>query len=118
LGGAVVGSMTGHGEVLPTLIGAGIGGVGGYIVGNEMDKYDRKQVTQTLETTPSGETTKWTNPDTGKTFQATPQPAKTEVVDGDKKITRDIKLESYVDGEKKLVTAKAYRNDDGQWVLN
>jgi len=116
LGGAVVGSMTGGGEVLPTVIGAGVGLAAGYIVGNEMDKYDKKEVTTTLENTPSGETRAWKNPDTGKVFRATPKKPTVKTTKGKDMICRDIKLESWVDGDKKLTSAEACRVD-GKWVL-
>jgi surface antigen len=104
--------MTGNGKVVPTLIGAGIGLGVGYIIGNEWDKYDSNQIEETLENTPSGETVTWKNPDTNNTYKATPQ----EPIVKNGKVYRDIQIESYVDGKKELVTAKAYR-ENGRWVL-
>lgn len=111
-GCALIGSMTGNGKVVPTLIGAGIGLGVGYIIGNEWDKYDSNQIEETLENTPSGETVTWKNPDTNNTYKATPQ----EPIVKNGKVYRDIQIESYVDGKKELVTAKAYR-ENGRWVL-
>jgi surface antigen len=113
MSGALVGSMTSHGDTKATLIGAGIGLGVGYIIGNEWDKYDEQQVEKTLETCPSNQSVTWKNPDSGNTYKATPKPAKVE----NNKVYRDIEIESYVDGKKELVIAKAYRNQDGRWVL-
>ncbi|MGB5984083.1 MAG: glycine zipper domain-containing protein, partial [Desulfobacterales bacterium] len=42
-GGAAIGQMIGH-NTEATLIGAAVGTMLGYIVGNEMDKYDKQQL--------------------------------------------------------------------------
>lgn len=47
----------------------------GYMIGNELDKSDKEQLTRVYDTGESGEPVAWTNPDTGNQFQATPAPA-------------------------------------------
>jgi len=115
LGGAVVGSQLGpysnRGE--NALIGAGIGAVLGYMIGNEWEKYDQMRLNQTLETAPSGQCAAWVNPDTGNRYAATPEPAYRR----DGRIYRDIEIDGVVDGRRQVVYAKAYRRSDGTWQL-
>ncbi|MBN2140349.1 MAG: glycine zipper domain-containing protein [Desulfovibrionaceae bacterium] len=114
LAGATLGALTFGNKVEGAAIGAGVGLLLGYIIGNEMDKYDRQQVSRTLETTPSGQTTNWRNPDTGNYYQATPQPAYAQ----NDRTYRDVVLETTTaEGKKEKVYAKAYRNPDGTWQL-
>lgn len=114
LAGGLLGSQLGpeskRGE--NALIGAGLGFLTGYIIGNEMDKYDRRQVAKTLEYSSSGQTNSWVNPDTGNQFKATPGPAFAQ----EGRIYRDIELLANVDGQQETVQAEAYR-ENGQWVL-
>jgi outer membrane lipoprotein SlyB len=46
--GAILGQAIGR-DTKSTLIGAALGGTLGYIVGNEMDKYDREQLRNVFE---------------------------------------------------------------------
>ena len=117
LGGAAVGSQLGPDDDRHSnaLIGAGLGALTGYIVGNEMDKHDQAKVGRTLENSKSGQTTEWTNPDTGKHFEVTPrQPYQTNE---NETVYRDVIIETTVNGEKKRVKAKAKRNPDGTWTV-
>ncbi len=115
LGGAAVGGQLGpddnRGE--NALIGAGIGAVLGYMIGNEWEKYDQQRLNRTLETTPSAQTTEWVNPDTGNRYMATPKPAYQQ----DGRVYRDVEIDGYVDGRRETVHAKAYRAEDGTWQL-
>ncbi len=115
LGGAAVGGQLGpddsRGE--NALIGAGIGAVLGYMIGNEWEKYDQRRLNRTLETAPSGRTTEWVNPDTGNRYRATPEPA----YQREGRVYRDVEIDGYVDGRRETVHAKAYRSPDGTWQL-
>jgi len=117
LGGAAVGGQLGPKDKRGqnALIGAAVGALIGYIAGNELDKYDREQVTQALERTPSGQTTSWVNPDTGRSYSVTPAPAYSS---GTNDICRDFTLtgrDTY--GNPETIHTKACRNAAGQWVL-
>lgn len=117
LGGALIGSMTGHGEIVPTLIGAGIGAGVGYIIGNEMDKYDKKKIGQTLENTPTNQSTEWVNPDTNRKYKATP--TKTKYTNQGNPV-RWIRLKADTNGDGKFdetTKAKAKRIRNEEWVL-
>ncbi|WP_319541646.1 glycine zipper domain-containing protein [uncultured Pseudodesulfovibrio sp.] len=118
LAGATLGALTFKNKVSGAAIGAGTGLLVGYIVGNEMEKYDaydERQITNTLETMPSGQASQWTNPDTRMHHQAIPQPARRY---DDGRIERDVTLRARMpSGEMETVYAKAYRQPDGTWQL-
>ncbi|BCS88629.1 glycine zipper domain-containing protein [Pseudodesulfovibrio sediminis] len=119
LAGATVGALTFKNKISGAAIGAGAGLLVGYIVGNEMEKmdsYDRSQVSNTLETVPSGQTRQWTNPDTRMQYQAVPEPPRQDPHSG--RIERDVTLRARMaNGEMETVYAKAYRQPDGSWQL-
>ena len=118
LAGATLGALTFNNKVSGAAIGAGTGLLVGYIVGNEMEKYDaydEQRISNVLETAPSGYASQWTNPDTRMHHQAIPQPAK-QYEDG--RIERDVTLKARMpDGEMETIYAKAYRQPDGTWQL-
>lgn len=115
--GALVGGLTGALTAKDKFLGATVGATGGailgYIVGNEMDKYDMKQLLEVADTVPSGQSRKWKNPDNGKIFTATPKPAYTD--QKTKLITRDVVIRTE-DGTK--VNATVYRDKAGNWCLS
>lgn len=110
MGGALIGALASKNKLLGAGIGAGIGLALGYIIGNEWDKNDERQLNHTLETAPSGQTSSWRNPDTGKTYYAVPQAGYQQ----DGKTYRDVTIRTD-DGEP--VKATAYRQPDGSWRL-
>ena len=97
-----------------TLLGGAIGGVLGYVVGDQMEKRDRTQLNQTLENTPSYETNTWTNPDTGNQYSVTPEPAY-EDPNADQ-VCRKVDILAEVDGRTERTEATACR-ENGRWVL-
>jgi surface antigen len=115
LGGAAVGGQLGpHGNRGENaLIGAGIGAILGYMIGNEWEKYDQRRLDYALETAPSGQCAAWVNPDTGNRYEATPRPA----YQRHGRIYRDVEIDGVVDGRREVVYAKAYRRSDGTWQL-
>lgn len=113
LTGSTVGALAAGNKGQGAAIGAAAGLLLGYIIGNEMDKADQRQVVQTLEGVPSGQTHAWRNPDSGNIYAATPQPA----YQRNGRIYRDVEIESTIDGRKEIVHAKAYRNPDGSWQM-
>ena len=111
LAGATIGALTFKDKLLGAAVGAGVGVLMGYIVGNEWDKHDEAQVQRTLESNKSGQATSWKNPDTGKEYSATPS----DPYMADNRVYRDIVIKDDVDGDK--VMAKAWRDDKGVWHL-
>jgi len=117
-GGAAAGALLGQAigrDTGSTLIGAAVGGLLGYIVGNEMDKHDRQQLNNVYETAPSYQTSSWVNPDNGRQYSVTPQPAYTEA--NTNKVCRPAEIEAVIDGKKDKVMSTACRDASGNWVL-
>jgi len=115
LAGATIGALTFKNKNSGAAIGGGAGMLVGYIIGNEMEKYDEVQVSNALETTPSGYASSWTNPDTRTHYEAIPE-APRQYDDG--RIERDVTLRARMaNGEHETVYAKAYRQPDGSWQL-
>jgi len=115
LAGATLGALTFKNKVSGAAIGGGAGMLVGYIIGNEMDKYDQNQVSNALETTPSGQVSTWTNPDTYAQYEAIPEPPR-QYDNG--RIERDVTLRAQMaNGERETIYAKAYRQPDGSWQL-
>lgn len=112
-GGALVGQAIGH-NTEATLIGALVGTFVGYMVGNEMDKYDRQQLNHVYETGVSGQSSNWTNPDTGNAYSVTPQPA---VQNSSGQYCRDAQISALIAGKQQTTHTTACRNQYGQWIL-
>lgn len=114
--GAAIGSQFGPSETrwLGGLIGLGAGTLIGYMIGNEMDKYDSQQISRALETTPSGQPVAWQNPDTNVQYQMTPQPA----IQNSDGLCRDFVLTGTdLAGRQEKLHAMACRNAYGDWVV-
>lgn len=111
-GGAIIGQAIGH-NTGGTLIGAAVGSMLGYMIGNEMDKNDKAQLNQVYETSPSRQTTAWSNPDTGNQYSVTPQPA---YKDSTGQNCREAEILSTIDGKAEKTIATACRIN-GRWVL-
>lgn len=118
LAGATVGALTFKNKNSGAAIGAGAGMLVGYIIGNEMEKYDaydQAQLGNTLETVPSGRAHTWTNPDSHTRYQAVPEPPRQH---RDGRVERDVTVRMRMaDGSTQTVYAKAYRQPDGSWQL-
>ncbi|MBM9514470.1 RT0821/Lpp0805 family surface protein [Desulfogranum marinum] len=113
-GGALIGQMIGH-NTEATLIGAAVGTMLGYIVGNEMDKYDKQQLNHVYERGASNQQSSWINPDTGNQYAVTPQPAfKNPTTD---QICRKAEISAIIDGKKQKTYTTACRDANGQWQL-
>lgn len=109
--GAVIGSQVGDNEGVGALIGAVAGGLLGREVGQWMDQRDRQQVAETLEEEPTGETTAWVNPDTGRRFQITP----TATFERDGQPCRRFSMD--IEGKAEDITGTACRTQDGSWQV-
>ena len=112
-GGAAIGQAIGR-DTESTLIGAAVGTLLGYIVGNEMDKFDQQQLTYAYERGPSGQPVAWVNPDSGNSYQVVPQPAYSN---SSSQVCRQAEIMATIDGRPETTYATACRNNQGQWVL-
>lgn len=111
LAGATIGALVFKDKLLGAAVGAGVGMMMGYIVGNEWDKSDEKKVQHTLESGKSGQAQTWKNPDSGKSYTATPD----HPYMADNKVYRDVTIKDSDDGD--TIKAKAWRDDNGVWHL-
>jgi surface antigen len=112
--GALIGQAIGH-NTEGTLIGAAVGTMLGYIVGSEMDKYDRQQLDHMYERGVSNQRSTWVNPDTGNQYTVTPQPAYQEP--SSRRVCRRAEIEAIIDGRPERTYSTACRNEYGQWEL-
>ena len=112
--GALIGQAIGH-NTGGTLIGAAVGTMLGYIVGSEMDKYDRQQLDHMYERGVSNQRSSWVNPDTGTQYTVTPQPAYQEP--SSRRVCRRAEIEAIIDGRPERTYSTACRNEYGQWEL-
>lgn len=112
--GALIGQAIGH-NTGGTLIAAAVGTMLGYIVGSEMDKYDRQQLDHMYERGVSNQRSTWVNPDTGNQYTVTPQPAYQEP--SSRRVCRRAEIEAVIDGRPERTYSTACRNEYGQWEL-
>ncbi len=116
LGGAAAGAVAGQAigrNTEATLLGAAIGGMLGYVVGNEMDKADRQKVAHTYETVPDGQTNTWVNPNTQTRYQVTPQ----DTYQRGGRPCREAVILATIDGRPEKVHQTACRDSQGKWIV-
>ncbi|MEW6428481.1 MAG: glycine zipper domain-containing protein [Thermodesulfobacteriota bacterium] len=111
--GAVMGQAIGH-DTKATLLGAAIGGILGYMVGNEMDKEDRARLSNAYEYTPDHSTSQWVNPNTGNSYQVTPQRTWREPQTNQD--CREVEILATIDGKAEKTYSTACREND-RWVM-
>jgi len=107
--GAQVGG--GSGKVAAAVVGALAGAYLGGNVGRTMDKVDRQRANQSMENTPTGQTTSWRNPDSGNSYAVTP----TRTYNSGGRPCREYSTEAWIDGRKETVTGTACRDANGNW---
>lgn len=116
--GALLGAATGsqfgkgNGKVAAVLTGTVLGAVIGGQIGNAMDRTDHVQVQNAMETTPTGRSVNWRNPDNGNTYSVTPTRTYRTASNGD---CRDYDAWVFMGGYERKVTGTACRKADGTW---
>lgn len=112
LGGAI-GSQIGGGtgRTAATVIGALIGANIGANVGRSMDGNDRARTAQAFETSQTGRSTQWVNPDTRNQYTVTP----TRTYESAGAPCREYTMKAVVDGRPDNVYGTACRQPDGSW---
>jgi surface antigen len=113
--GGIIGNQVGQGSgrVVATGIGALVGAIVGSNIGARMDAFDRQQVARTLETSPSGKTTTWRNPDTQAQYSITPRPA----VERGGTVCREFTTVGTIGDKREQVVGSACRQSDGSWRM-
>ncbi len=111
--GAFVGSQigSGTGQLAAVAIGALLGGYVGGNIGQNMDELDRYQTQKALESTPTGQTVGWTNPDSRIGYQVTP----TKTYESSSGPCRDYTTEAIIDGQPEILHGTACRQSNGNW---
>lgn len=116
--GAVLGGILGNqfgsgsGKVAMTAGGAVLGAVLGGNIGNSMDRIDRLQAQRTLESTATGKTVTWRNPDSGREYSMTPN--RTYQRESGE-YCRDFTTWGWIDGYEEKLRGTACRTADGTW---
>lgn len=116
--GGLIGSQFGggSGKVAAAAGGALLGAFLGGNIGRTMDKVDRMQMQQALETAPVGRSVSWKNPDNGNTY--TVKPVKTYYTSSQQPC-REYTTRAIIGGKSQEIYGKACRQADGSWrVVN
>lgn len=118
--GGVLGSNvgSGKGKTAGTIAGVLIGAVLGSEIGKSMDETDRMMAERTaqrsMETTPSGTTSTWSNPDSGHRGTITPTNTYRNANNQD---CRSYETTVYIEGREETATGVACRQPNGTWTL-
>lgn len=83
------------------------------IVDDRMDRTDRRNLNQILESIPTGNGVEWTNPDTKIQYFVIPVQTYTTT----DRPCRRIEIKAEIDGQLETIEPSACRNDKGEWVL-
>lgn len=110
--GAVAGSAIG-GDTEGAIIGALIGALAGYGINEYVLEDDREEIAYALEKSETGQSSVWTNPDTGNTYTITP--TQTYTMSGDP--CREFVLVREANGTEYETTETACRRADGRWEV-
>lgn len=120
IGGGVIGHQIGggSGKAIATVAGSLIGVLVGGEIGRQLDQRDRllmaSTTNRTLETTPSGTSIPWRNPDSGAYGTVTPQPA---YQNAQGEYCREYTQKVIIGGKEDSAYGTACRNPDGTWRL-
>jgi len=111
--GAFIGSQIGGGtgQLAAVAIGALLGGYLGSSIGQSMDELDQYKTQQVLESSPTGSTVAWNNPDSEIDYSVTP----TRTYESASGPCRDYTTEAVIDGRAEIVHGTACRGNDGSW---
>lgn len=98
------------------LMGAVAGGYVGGEIGKRMDAQDAARMNNTINTTPTGQTIAWSNPDTGIRYDVTPTRTYREPRSAD--FCREVTIgQAEVGGKRQEVYGTACRKPDGSWKM-
>ncbi|MBT4889551.1 MAG: glycine zipper 2TM domain-containing protein [Rhodospirillales bacterium] len=118
--GGVLGSKVGGGDgkTIATATGAIVGLIVGKEIGKSIDNGDFSKADEaaqdSLENNPDGETTSWSDPDSGDSVSITPQ---TAYINDDGEDCRDFESTITVDGKTEVAHGRACRQPDGSWKV-
>ena len=114
--GGVLGSQVGDGsgQTAAIIIGTMAGSMIGRQIGQSMDDVDRMKTAEALNNNRTGQSTTWTNPDTGEEYTVTP----TRTFEEPSGPCREFELDATVGGEPdQKVGGTACLQPDGSWKI-
>jgi len=114
--GGVLGAQVGEGRgnTAAIIVGTLAGSMIGRHIGETMDDVDRMKTAQTLNNNKTGQSTTWTNPDSGYQYTVTP----TRTYDAGGSPCREFQLDATVGGEPNQdVYGTACLQADGSWLI-
>ena len=114
--GGVLGSQVGDGsgQTAAIIIGTMAGSMIGRHIGQTMDDVDRMKTAEALNSNRTGQSTTWTNPDTGEEYTVTP----TRTFEESGGPCREFELDATVGGEPdQKVNGTACLQPDGSWKI-
>lgn len=121
-GGAAIGSQFGKGtgQLVAIAIGTLAGAWAGSEIGKSLDRADRlasqKATHDALESSPTGKTVVWKNPDTGNSGKVTPTTTSNTREAGSRPC-REFEQSILVDGKRESAYGRACRERDGTWKI-
>lgn len=120
IAGGLLGSQFGGGEgkMVTAGIGAIAGGLIGSSIGKSLDEHDKmmaeRSTQKALESSPSGRSVAWNNPDSGHRGSVTPTKTyQNRTGDYCREYTQTV----VIGGEEQKAYGKACRKPDGHWVI-
>jgi len=125
-GGAVIGAVLGgiagnklagkNDRKFGTLLGAIVGGTIGNKIGQSMDKTDALAAQNAINNQPTGQTKRWSNPDTNMQYDVTPTRTYRNQSSGD--FCREVTIgEARIGGKREEVYGTSCRQPDGSWKM-
>lgn len=116
VGGGIAGSQfgSGSGKTAATIAGVLIGAAVGSYIGEYMTSQDRQYMGRSLETNQPGQTSTWSNPQTGYNYRVTPASTYTG---RQGRTCRDFNQVIMADGRRERVSGTACKNSQGRWEI-
>lgn len=116
VGGGIAGSQfgSGSGKTAATIAGVLIGAAVGSYIGEYMTRQDREYMGRSLEQNRPGQTSTWSNPETGYNYRVTPQPVYTG---SQGRTCRNFNQVILADGRRERVRGTACKNRQGRWEI-
>lgn len=119
VGGGILGAQigSGTGQIAAAIGGTILGGLLGGYIGQGLDEKDKllaeRNAQDSLENAPTGSTTSWENPDTGRYGDFTVNRTYTEAGGPCREYTTNV----MIGGEKRKAFGNACRHNDGSWEI-
>lgn len=113
--GGLLGSQVGHGDARVAAIMGGtlLGSYMGSRVGASMDETDRMRLANSLENTPTHQSSTWVNPDNRQQYTVVP----VETYQNQGQVCRRFKSVVVIDGQRTTAMGRACRDGRGVWHM-